>query len=110
MSSFSLNRQARRAAKITGAMIDHAVAIFENADEACTHVEDGEVFVCVGCVAKCLRANWGFAVQRPTTDEHWELLGRCALDVIVSEKALEEPTAQVHPHEQEASGRTATLH
>jgi hypothetical protein len=90
MTAVIMNRQARRAAKITGAMIDHAVAILETADDTYTHVEDGETFVCVGCIAKCLHANWDQKVQRPKTDEHWEVLGSIALDLIVSEKNLEE--------------------
>jgi len=88
MTTLKLNRQARRASKITGAMIDRAVAILENADDAYTHVEDGEVFVCIGCVAKCLRANWGSAPQSPMSDQHWEALGSLALDVITREATL----------------------
>jgi hypothetical protein len=86
MSNPTPNRQARRAAKITGAMIDHGVAILEATDDSNYVHDEGEgEFACPGCVTKCLRRNWGSAVQKPTSDEHWEVLGQCVLDVVIAE-------------------------
>jgi hypothetical protein len=90
MTAPIMNRHARRAAKITGAMIDHAVTILEAAYHTYTHIEDGETFVCIGCIAKCLRANWDQKVQRPRTTEHWETLGSIALDLVMSEEKIED--------------------
>jgi hypothetical protein len=68
--------------RITSATIDRAVAILEGTEDTYTHVEDGETFVCIGCVAKCLRANWGSRPKPPAIQEDWEALGSIALSVI----------------------------
>ena len=94
MTAVTMNRQARRAAKITGVMIDHAVAILEAADEAYTHVDDdGHISVCNDCVVNCLRTAWDPGVRKPKTDEHWRALGFIVVDLIVAENTLERQAA-----------------
>jgi hypothetical protein len=95
MTAVTMNRQARRAAKITGAMIDHAVAILEAAGEDYTHVDDdGQIAVCNDCIVRCLRAGWGSNVQKPKIDEQWRILGFIVVDLIAAEKTLEkQPSA-----------------
>jgi hypothetical protein len=85
-----INRQARRAAKITGTMIDHGVAILESADETYTHVDDdGQIAVCNDCIVQCLRTGWSSNVQKPKTEEQWRILGFIVVDLIAAEKTFE---------------------
>jgi hypothetical protein len=97
MTNHTIDRETRRAARITGAMIDHAIAVLEAADEAFTHVEaDGEICVCIDCVVKCLRAGWGKTVPSPKVDDHWRTLGCVTLDLIKSARASVKQTATRH--------------
>jgi hypothetical protein len=89
-----MNRTARRIAKkITGAMIDHAAHILtvaeENGGQPYTHTEDGETFVCPGCVVKHLRAQWGTKVKQPQTEEQWEALGCVAFNLVEVQAKLD---------------------
>ena len=81
---------ARRTPKFSGAMLEHASNILREPGTDFTFTdEDGYSQICMGCVVKFLKANWGSRIRRPLTRLQWEALGHVAQNTVWIENDLE---------------------
>ena len=95
----AITPHARRTPKFSGAMIEHAINILRKAGTNVTYTdEDGYSQICMGCVVKFLKANWGSRIRRPLTSRQWEALGNVTHSTIWIENDLERDAEEVSIH------------